>query len=240
MKYKLTEDGKAIELKDGKPVAIDDDGNEFVIDALGASEKVQAANKEAKKYRLEAKQAKALAEKFKPLEEAEVTPETALEAIQTVSTLDEKQKADMKKLKTSLNQTWEAKLQEKETAIEKLQGDLFKTNVLAKFGTSEFAKKLVLPPDIAAEYFGKHFNPDGTAKDKDGNQIFSKKNPGEPAGFDEALEIIVSNRPDKESLLRGTGASGSGGHTGGNGDGSNPPSDARGKIAAGLKERGVE
>ena len=62
MKYKLTEDGKAIELKDGKPVVIDDDGKEFTIDALSASEKVSAANAEARKYRKEAKDAKDLAE----------------------------------------------------------------------------------------------------------------------------------------------------------------------------------
>jgi hypothetical protein len=239
MKYKLTEDGKAIELKDGKPVAIDDDGEEFVIDALGASERVKTANQEAKKYRMEANAANEIASKYQPLVEADLDPDTALEAFKTVSTLDEKMKADMNKLKESINKTWQEKLDGKEEEIKTLKGSLYKTNVLAKFGTSKFAKKLIVPPDIAAEYFGKHFEADGTAKDDKGNEIYSKKNPGEKAGFDEALEILVSQRPDKDELMRGSGARGSGGHTGGSGSGEAGSSSSRDKISAGLKDRGI-
>lgn len=43
-----------------------------------------------------------------------------------------------------------------------------------------------------------------------GNPIYSRKNPGELADFDEALEIIISQYPHKDSILRGSGASGAG------------------------------
>ena len=237
MKYKLDENGNIV-VKDGKPVVIDDDGKEFVVDAIGASEKVQAANAEAKKFRQQAREAQATAEKFKPLVDNEVDPEKALDAIKTIGTLDEKTKADMDKLKTSINQTWEGKMTEKEQEIENLKKDLFQANVLSKFATSETAKKLVIPPDIAAEYFGKHFNPDGTAKIGE-DTIYSKKNPGSVADFDEALEIIIDQRPDKQYLLKGTGTNGSGGHgQSGGGDGGDRPH-GRDAIAAGLKERGI-
>ncbi len=43
----------------------------------------------------------------------------------------------------------------------------------------------------------------------------SPANPGEPASFDEALAIIVQAYPHRDTILKGTGASGSGAQGGG-------------------------
>ena len=53
------------------------------------------------------------------------------------------------------------------------------------------------------------------AKDNNGNEIYSQIKPGEPAAFDEALEILVGNYKNKDSILRGNQATG-GGTTSGN------------------------
>jgi hypothetical protein len=237
--YKVVEvEGKKyIEMSDsGHPLAVDGD-TVYPIDALSANEKVRKANEEAKKYRQEAREAKQLAEQYKPLAEQEIDPSKALEAVQAVASLDQEKQVEIEKLKKSLNQTWEQKLNEVQEKAQQLEQKLYKETVLAKFATSPVAKKLIIPPDIAAEYFGKHFTPDGTAMDADGNPIYSKEKPGEPASFDEALETLISQRPDKDFLLKGSTQSGSGGHAGGSGGEPTKDMTPVDRIKAGLEAR---
>ena len=89
------------------------------------------------------------------------------------------------------------------------------------FARSKFiADKLNIPADMVESRFGSSFKLEGDsviAYDKSGNKIFSASNPGEPAGFDEALGILVEHYPYKDQILKGTGASG-GGSNGGNGN----------------------
>ena len=91
------------------------------------------------------------------------------------------------------------------------------------FARSKFAAdKLAIPPDLVQAYFGKAFSIEEgrvVAKDVNGNKLYSAANPGELAGFDESLEMLVNQYPGKEHILKGTGASGSGasGSTGGGG-----------------------
>jgi hypothetical protein len=235
MKYKLTDNGNIV-VKDEKPVVIDDDGKEFVVDAIGASENVRAAKKEAKKYRLELKEVTDKFEKYKPIED----PKAAIEALQTVGSLSDQHKLDIEKLKKGMNDTWTEKIQEKEAKITDLENELYKETVTNKFVTSKVVKGLLIPPDIAAVYFGKNFQKDGTAKDSAGNLIYSKEKPGEPAGFEEALDFLVEAYPDKDSIKKGTGTKGSGGHgSGSGGDGGTEQKTSRENISAGLKERGI-
>jgi hypothetical protein len=61
---------------------------------------------------------------------------------------------------------------------------------------------------------------------------------GEPMTFDEGLEYFVSQRPDKDALLKGSGANGSGGHAGNQaGGGTQEPLSSHDKIKAGLEAR---
>lgn len=70
-------------------------------------------------------------------------------------------------------------------------------------------------------YFGKAFSIEEgkvVAKDANGNKLYSAASPGDLAGFDEALEMLVNQYPGKDHILKGSGASGSGaqgGHGGG-------------------------
>ena len=56
--------------------------------------------------------------------------------------------------------------------------------------------------------------------DQTGNKVYSKKNMGEVAGVDEALEIMVDAYPYKDSILKADDQSGSGNEGGGGGRGS--------------------
>jgi len=46
------------------------------------------------------------------------------------------------------------------------------------------------------------------AYDGSGNKIYSRSKPGETAGFDEALEFLVENYPQKDHILKASGNSG--------------------------------
>lgn len=83
--------------------------------------------------------------------------------------------------------------------------------------------KLAIPADLAQAFFGKNFgiSEDGqiVAKDANGNEIYSRITPGQKAGFEEALESLIDAYPHKDSILKGSQASGSGSNTG---QGGNP------------------
>lgn len=205
-KYKLTADG-TIEVKDGKPVVIGDDGKEYVVDAIGAQDTISKLHAEAAEHR------KKSSERGKRLEAfGDIDPEKAKEALTTVANLSNDHKLEVENLKSGLNKTWQEKYDAKVAENKTLGDSLYKATVTAKFATSEIVKKTVLTPDIAAKVFGENFGFDGTAKDANGNAIYSKTKPGELASFDEALEILIDAYPGKASILRGTGTDGSGGH----------------------------
>jgi hypothetical protein len=91
--------------------------------------------------------------------------------------------------------------------------------------------KTILKPAYAEAYYGRNFKveeSDNGARivvgyDQAGNQIYSKKRPGQLADFDEAIEHIINTSPDKDDILR-AGKSGSGAD-GGQDGGKGPTSD---------------
>lgn len=80
------------------------------------------------------------------------------------------------------------------------------------FETSKFvADRLTVPVDVALAAFGPAFKvEDGrlVAHDKHGATLYSYTRPGEVANFDEAMESLVSQYPEKEKILRPAGDSG--------------------------------
>jgi hypothetical protein len=81
----------------------------------------------------------------------------------------------------------------------------------AAFDRSRFvAERLAVPADLARARFGAGFHVDGAgrivAKGPDGEVVYSRANPGEPAGFDEALEAMVDAHPERGRILKGPDA----------------------------------
>lgn len=225
MKLKLDDEGNAV-LKDGNPVYIHEDGSEHPFDAARTVQTISARNAEAKANRERYEAAEGKLKAFESIED----PEAALKALETVSKLDQKSLVDAGKVdevRAEINKAWEKKLSDSEQHAKTLEQQLVDLTVGGAFSRSEYiSKKTVLPADLAQAAFGKHFKvgEDGKLKalDANGNAIFSRKSPGEPADFDEAMEILVDQYPRKDSILRADNGSGSGapaGNSGGPGQG---------------------
>ena len=82
------------------------------------------------------------------------------------------------------------------------------------FARSKFAQeKVAVPLDMLQHTFGHRFKIEEgkiVGHDKAGNKIYSRVRNGELADFEEALETLVDNYDYRDSILKGTGSSGSG------------------------------
>lgn len=221
MKLKTVEvEGKTYaEISDGKPLYIDGE-KEVAFDAPGTVATISRLNGEAKGHREAKEAAEAALKKFEGIED----PASAIEALKQVKNLKDKDLVDageVEKIKSEAIKAVEEKyapvVEENKTLKSSLHGE----KIGGSFARSEFiAEKMAVPVQMVEATFGKHFTiEDGkiVAKDANGNQVYSKTNPGEPAGFDEALELIVESSPFKDNILKGRGHSGTGAN-GGTGD----------------------
>jgi hypothetical protein len=224
MPWKLGE-ADAIVLQDGKAVAVID-GKEVLIDPDQIYGKVKELNTESEKRRVAMEE---LQKKLAPWEaltvdDKPVDVEAVKSAISTVRNLKDGKLLEADKVQAIRDDAVKVYVQEvanKEAEVGKLRGEL---DVMAKghaFATSKFVQdRLLLPPDMALEVFGKHFKHEngkliGYLGD---DKIPSRKTIGELADLDEALEAIVEKHPYKDRILKSDGASGSGApNTGGNG-----------------------
>jgi hypothetical protein len=98
---------------------------------------------------------------------------------------------------------------------DELRGALATERIGRRFETSRLiAEKCALPADLIESVFRKSFKFEGDALvgyDETG-KIFSRANPGRVADFDEALEILISQRPPQEvaAILKPPGSAGEG------------------------------
>ena len=233
MKLKLDDKG-AVVVQDGKPVYVEEDGKETPFDAPATRATIARISREAKEFR-EAKEG--LEAKFKEFEGIE-DPERARKALETIKNLDDKKLIDageVEKVKLEAKTAFDEQIKQQERKYKPLVEDLTKERDSFKdqlhheklstaFSRSKFIQdKLAIPVDLAQARFGASFNiEDGKirAKDGSGNLVYSRARPGEVADFDEAFEILVDAYPYRDSILKGSGASGggaggSGGNTGG-------------------------
>lgn len=203
--------------RNGKPVYKNKDGKELEMDVPGMSQKIVDLGTEARTHR----EAKAAAEdalaKFEGIED----PAAAIKALNTVKNLDDKKLVDageIERVKTEAIKAVEDKYKPVVDERDKLQKEIRQEKIGGAFARSKFiSEKLAVPMAMVERTFGEHFSlEDGKilAKDSRGNQIYSAENPGEPAGFDEAIEILVNQSPFKDDILKGTGSGGGGGGTG--------------------------
>ncbi len=220
MKLKMDEAGHVV-VSDGKPVYVRDDGTEVAFDAPGTVATISRLNGEAKGHR-EAKEAAEA--KLKPFEGIS-DPAAAKKALETIANLDAKKlvdAGDVEKVKAEAIKAVEEQYKPIVAERDALKTELYSEKIGGAFARSKvIADKFVIPVDMVQARFGSNFKLEEgkvVAYDQNGNKVFSKSNPGELAGFDEALETLVAAYPYKEHILKGTGGSG-GGARGGNGGG---------------------
>lgn len=232
MKLKLDANGNVV-LQDGKPVYILDDGREVAHDAAATVAKISSLNGEAMSHR----QAKEAAEAaLKPFKDAGITDAAvAAEALQTMANIktgDLTTAAKVQEIKDAATRSANEAVAAATRAAEEKQRELTEQNtkltldlnnhiVGGSFTGSKFiAEKLAIPADIAQKVFGDRFKVDNgklVPLDANGNPIFSATNHGNHADFDEAIQVMVSQYPNKDKILKGSGASGGGASGGGGG-----------------------
>lgn len=217
-------------IQDGKPVYVDDSGKETPFDAVHVTNKVAQLNHEAMSHR---KEKEALETKVSAF--GDLDPEAAKKALETVANIDAAKLIDAGKaeeVKTAavaaVQEQMAAAVAAKDEEIATITGERDTTRnqlhselIGGGFARSKFVQeKIAIPYDMVETYFSKNFKvEDGAVKayGSDGSMIYSKQRPGDPAGFDEALEILVDNYPNKDYILKGTGKQGPGAGSPGNG-----------------------
>jgi len=204
------------------PVFIHGDGKESPFDADSTLGTISRLNGEAKSHRERAEKAEGSLKGFEGIAD----PAAALKALMTVRNLDDKKLVDageVERVKAeaikSVQAQYEPIVKERDT----LKGELYGEKIGGAFARSKFiADKVAIPSDMVQAAFGRHFSIEAgkvTAKDANGNALYSRTRHGEPADFEEALEQLVDSYPHKASILKGTGASGSGAQGSSNGGG---------------------
>lgn len=212
MKLKIDDSGNAV-INNGQPVFIRDDGTEQAIDVPGLVKTISARNHEAKTFRERAEVAEEKLKGFEGIED----PVAAKKAMDLMASLDQKKLIDAGQVdivKAEMNKAWEGKLAGSEKEKEQLRKQLIEEKIGGSFSRSKFiTDKLTIPFDLVQARFGSHFKlEDGkiVAYSSDGSRIHSRSNPGETAGFDEALNILVDAYPSKDVLYKPDQLSGGG------------------------------
>lgn len=219
-------DGDKIAMQDGKPIWIDREGKEAPFDAEHALSKIGELNGEAATKKRELREAQ---DKLKALDGIENPSEflaAARKALETVKNLDDKKLIDAgeaEKVKAEIKVAMQAQIDAEKTARAGAEQALQKEMIGGSFARSKFiSEKLAIPHDLVEARFGQNFKiEDGKviALDQHGNKLFSREKPGDPAGFDEALGMLVDAYPYKDTILKGSGAGGSGAPNNGGGGG---------------------
>lgn len=213
--WKMTADGKSIEMKDGNPIWIEADGSERTLQ----SDTITRVNGEARQHREAKEKAEGELVKFKGID-----PEKARAALETITKIDQKKLIDageVDKVRNEIKTEYETKFAEKDKAFNTLQSEFDNMRIGGVFSNSSFVRdQIAIPSDMFQSHFRANFKiEDGkvTAYGKDGNRIMSKAKIGEYAEPDEALEILVAQHPQRDVILKpsnhsGSGNNGTGGH----------------------------
>jgi len=234
---KTNDDGKAVLNESGQPLFIGDDGKEAAFDDVQAEwgGRLAVVNKESADRRHTINEYKT---KLETWESLGLDPEAAQAAIKKAEKIDlnklktadevEAKIASVTESLTAENkqikQHYEGQLSETSNAVAERDATIHKLVITNAFATSKLFTnnpEIILGPRLAEKEFGTCFRvEDGKAVcypqgfDRDGKPIgepfYSRKDPGKLAGFDESIEHLWSNWPEKDNYTR---AKGGGDHT---------------------------
>lgn len=213
MKLKTVEVGGKVyaEVQDGAPIYIHDDGKEIPFDGVSAAAKVKELNGEAMGRRKELREAQERLAAFEGIDAA-----AARDALDKMTKIDQKKLIDageIDKVRSEIKASYDATYKPIVEERDKLKSALDKEMIGGAFGRSAFIKEKVISPSLAEALFRSNIKlEDGklVAYDGNGQKIYSRSKPGEPADFEEAIETLVSASPDRDNILKSTGANGMG------------------------------
>lgn len=217
---------------DGDKLALDGDGNPIWINTAGQESSIKGdtitnLNREAKQHREGKEAAEAALNKYKGKDGKLVDPDVAIKAIDDMSKIDSKKLIDageVDRVRDEIKAEFTSQLTEKDQALAERDAKINNMLIDGVFTGSEFiAEHVAMPRDFFQAAMRQNFKvEDGKviAHDKSGNRLMSKKNPGEYADPNEALQLLVDAHPQKDTILKapeagGTGGGGGGGNRGG-------------------------
>ncbi|NJB67504.1 hypothetical protein GGQ74_001144 [Desulfobaculum xiamenense] len=210
-------DGDRIATQDGKPIWVYGDGKESPFDADAALSKIESLNSESATRKRELRKSQETLALLDGIDDIAGFVPAARKAMETVKNLDAKKLIDAgeaEKVKAEVARSMQAKIDELAGQLKQKETALVSEMIGGSFARSKFiAERLAIPHDLVEARFGKSFKIDGgrvVAVDASGNTLYSREKPGEPAGFDEALEMLVDSYPYKDTILKGSGGAGSG------------------------------
>jgi hypothetical protein len=222
------------------PVFINAKGDEAPFDADGTVATIARLNGEAQTHR-EGKE-----EAVKKLKDFDgiADPAAARKALEIVSNLDAKKLVDageIERVRNEIKVAYESQIDVEKQRNVSLEEELYAEKVGGAFSRSKFiAEKFAIPADFVQARFGANFGiEEGRiyAVDAAGNKLYSQTNPGVLADFDEALSLLVDAYPQKDAILKGTGAVGGGAREGLNGNGGSGNSKGKGNMGGTRDER---
>lgn len=235
MKLKtVTIDGQVYAVvEDGKPIYTHDDGKDIPHDAAQSVAKIRELNNEAKTHREAKEAAEGALKAFEGIEDAAAARE-ALEKIKNLSSGELKTAAQVEEIKAAAKKSAEDQVADLRKNLEsqivnlrdengKLRNGWDSEKIGVSFSSSKFVtENMSQPGPVAQKIFGENFKvEDGRIVGYlNGQKIYAREVPGELAGFDEALSVMVDAYPFRDSLIRGSGGGSGGGrgHDGGNGN----------------------
>jgi len=223
------------------PIYIDDDGKEIDVDVPNLFVKVATLSTEAKGHRQEKGALKEKLLIFDGIEDLGVWKTEAETAIQTVKNFDDKKLVDANKVDQIREEVIKVKDEEirqvhnsyqqmktdYDTQLVNKDGQIYELAISNKFAQSPLfsgaARKYKIPADMAEAKFSRQIKleagPDGKLREVghklNGEPIYSRKNPGELAFFDEFMPEIIDEYPNKDDLIETEAGSGGGGGAGG-------------------------
>lgn len=216
-------DGENIAVKDGHPIWVYDDGNESPFDAGSALKKISEVNTESKNRKLKIKELEASYEPFKNIGNPVEYLSKANSAITTIDDFKDKEADKIASIKKGLENEYKALADASKLSYETKMNELNKsiedkdliinTSVIKNILTnSKFIKeKTTMTAFQAFDSFAKNFivkDTNAIAVRDNGEKIFSLKNAGSNASAEEALEILISERPDRDFLLKANATGG--------------------------------
>jgi hypothetical protein len=214
---------------DGK-LALDGDGNPIYVNSAGQESSVKGdtiatLNAEAKSHRTAKERAEADLAKYR-VDGKLLDPETAIKAVDTVSKIDAKTLIDAGKVdevKAQIEGQYKTQLTEKDQALAERDTRINNMLIDGVFRGNPFvSERVAIPADFFEAQMRNNFKvEDGkvVAYDRSGNRLMSKKNIGDYADANEALELLVETHPQRDAILKAPAAGGSGNNGGGGGRG---------------------
>jgi len=220
LKLKFSDDGSvALDSDRELPIFINQDGEEVVFDVAKLYNDKRAANAESagRRKRIEELETRLtdLENKYNGLDD----PESARKALETLQSIDQQKLMDTEGVESvkrqmreafdmelkKLREDWESQLTEKTEILGRKGDQIRKLLIESAFHSSDYLRsKTLLPADVAYARFGDHFEvrensgqPMAVGRYK-GEDIYSRRNPGELATPEEAIEFLIDKYPNKQ------------------------------------------